>query len=660
MCGIAALFASKAHDLSLIHRMTAIIRHRGPDDEGYVFFQKDNADSFIFGGCDTPKNVYGAPQSYCPNKSIDSFNRQPCIAALGHRRLSIVDLSQAGHQPMCTNDSMIWITYNGEVYNYLEIRSELEALGHKFQTQTDTEVILQAYKQWGKDCLHRFNGMFAFVLFDRRTKMVFAARDRFGVKPLYYWISPQGLVAFASEIKQFNTLPGWNAKMNGQRVYDFLNWGVLDHTHETLFAGVKQLRGGEYLEFFLDAKITLHPKKWYHLKERFFQGGMQEASEQFLYLLQDSVKLRLRADVDVGSCLSGGIDSSAIVCLANHFLKDKQAQGKQKTFSACSEIQRYDERPYIEMIVNKTGVEAHYTYPSLDGLFDECDKIIWHQDEPFVSTSIYAQWQIFKLVKEKNVKVMLDGQGADEQLAGYHGFFGNLFYDLFRTLQWKSLITEIQHAKQRHQHVQPLFLLMNKLIPDFIRQPLRKVLGKSAANPNWLDTNMLNAERKDPFRDSQNKTLTHQSIQQILHSSLPMLLHFEDRDSMAHSVESRTPFLDYRLVEFTLGLPNKHKLSEGWTKRVLREGMTEILPEPIRNRTDKIAFATAEEDWIRVQQPKLFCNALEEACDHSQGILKPEINQWAREMIQGNKPFNYQLWRCISFGQWIKRFSVTR
>lgn len=656
MCGIAALFARKNSSLPslLIQEMTNLIRHRGPDDEGFVLFSSEN--THILGGKDTPKNVYHSSFSYSPKQVIS----QPfsCHLALGHRRLSILDLSPAGHQPLCSEE--VWITYNGEIYNFIEIRKELESLGHNFRTNTDTEVILKAYREWGNDFLHKLNGMFAFVLFDQKKQKVLAVRDRFGVKPLYYWISPKGFLAIASEIKQFTVLPGWGATLNAQCAYDFLNWGVMDHTSETFFSGVHQVKGGEFLEF-STSQLNLSyikPKRWYSLEGKTFQGSLEEAGQKFHHLLEDSIKLRLRADVDVGSCLSGGLDSSSIVCLGNKYLREKNGNGKQKTFSACSEVPRFDERSFIDIVVNATSVESHYVYPSIAELFKESRDIVWYQDEPFASTSIYAQWLVFKLAKENHIKVMLDGQGADEQLAGYHGFFGNRFYDLFCSLRWKTLYDEMKISGKNHASLRSFLLLLNKLVPNPIRQPLRKWFGKSSTRPNWLNFDLLNVNDRDPAGIVKNKTVEQQSRLQLLQTSLPMLLHYEDRDSMAHSIESRTPFLDYRLVEFNLGLHSDLKIANGWTKQVLRQSMKGILPEEIRLRKDKLGFVTAEEVWLKKENPEFFLQEIDQAIASAQGILQPSLKDDVQEMISGKRAFSYLPWRVISFGHWLQKFSV--
>ena len=457
MCGVSGFFSITPETANVVGQMTDLIRHRGPDDEGFVLFQSLSAMPRICGGQDTPSDAYQAGTAYAPKEKLNTLSDYPVALALGHRRLSIVDLSPMGHQPMSSADGRYWIVYNGEVYNHVELRAELEACGYQFVSHSDTEVIIAAYREWGKEAVTRFNGMFGFLIYDREQCSLFVARDRFGVKPLYYQVTESG-IAFASEIKQFTVLPHWQAQMNGQRVYDFLNWGITDHTDETLFAGVFQLRGGQALELDLQA-ITdgrqhyvaggkLPVFSWYQLKPQPFVGTMSDASEQFRDKLVDAVRLRLRADVPVGSCLSGGLDSSSIVCIANQLLREQDAHSLQKTFSACADVAKFDERKWIDIVVNATDVDAHYVYPALSGLFDEAPAITWHQDEPFGSTSIYAQWSVFRLAAEQKVKVMLDGQGADEQLAGYHGFFGPHLATLFKSLRWTTLLQEASDMRR--------------------------------------------------------------------------------------------------------------------------------------------------------------------------------------------------------------------
>ena len=673
MCGVSGFFSITPQTANVVGRMTDLIRHRGPDDEGFALFQSLSGIPRVCGGQDTPSDAYQAGTAYAPKEQISNLGDYPITLALGHRRLSIVDLSPMGHQPMSSADGRYWMVYNGEVYNHVELRAELEACGYQFVSHSDTEVIIAAYRKWGKECLARFNGMFAFLLYDREQRSLFVARDRFGVKPLYYRVTENG-IAFASEIKQFTVLPQWRARMNGQRVYDFLNWGITDHTDETLFAGVFQLRGGQALELDLQAIADgrehyvaggkLPVFSWYQLKPQPFVGTMSDASEQFRDKLVDAVRLRLRADVPVGSCLSGGLDSSSIVCIANQLLREQDAHSLQKTFSACADVAKFDERKWIDIVVNATDVDAHYVYPALSGLFDEAPDITWHQDEPFGSTSIYAQWSVFRLAAEQKVKVMLDGQGADEQLAGYHGFFGPHLAAIFKSLRWTTLLQEASEMRRLHGYgyKTAAIHIANYTLPENIKDKLRRAIRRTGAQPAWLNCEQLNCVAANPFQAvgaAGVETVQGLSIAQLTASNLQMLLHWEDRDSMGHSIESRVPFLDYRLVEFVLGLPDDYKLSGGVTKRVLRQGMSGILPDVIRDRMDKLGFVTPEETWLRETAPDLFREKINEAIASSGGILrKTETNKMLEDIISGRLKFSFLPWRIISFGEWIKQFSV--
>lgn len=667
MCGISGLlsFERSAFAGSDLHAMTNLIRHRGPDDEGFMFV--DGNDVQIAAGRDTPPEVLTSSLHYAPHYT--NIELQRFDLGLGHRRLSIVDVSAAGHQPMCTKDRRYWIVYNGEVYNFIELRSELKELGHVFGSHSDTEVILAAYQAWGNDCLSRFNGMFAFLLYDFEKRVMFVARDRFGVKPLYYWVSENG-IAFASEIKQFTVLPGWQAWVNGQRAYDFLNWAITDHTDETLFDGVFQFRGGQALELNL-TNMAIYAKQigarlpvydWYSLRPQPFEGDFFQAAAGLSDRLRDAVSLRLRADVPIGSCLSGGLDSSSIVGLMSQLLREQKADAQQKTFSACSDVSRFDEREFIDEVVRKTGVEAHYVYPKSEELFATHEQITWYQDEPYGSTSIYAQWHVFKLAAEQGVKVMLDGQGADEQLAGYHSFFAPHYAGLLKRGRWIKLWSEISAAKRLHGYSEWTAVkgMSNMLLPEWLRQRLRARAGKATDRPNWLAMSRLGAVPVDPFISlgSKSTSIRKFSYGQLTASNLQMLLHWEDRDSMAHSIESRVPFLDYHLVEYVLGLPDEFKLKDGITKRVLREGMRGILPERISQRMDKLGFVTPEEVWLRERAPEQFRSALKESIAASRGILNERASTCLEEMIAGKRAFSFLAWRMISFGAWMKQFNV--
>lgn len=664
MCGIAVLITlnGSPQPLKSISSMLDAIRHRGPNDEGIVFFRHQTYEGIPYATNETINDVFGSLLPYAPNEKFDGAVPPDSIMAFGHRRLSIVDISSKGHQPMCYANKRYWITFNGEIYNYQEIRQDLELLGHQFLSNTDTEVILAAYAQWGKECLHRFNGMWAFVIYDRQTEKIFVSRDRFGVKPLYYWFSEKNFLAFASEIKEFTVLPCWKATMNGARVYDYLVYNLMDHTSETLFRGVYQIRGGEAFEICInDITDRLPIYRWYTLCPKKFDSNFEQASHDFRELLKNSVKLRLLADVQVGSCLSGGLDSSSIVCLANDILKDGKKEEVQKTFSACSDVKRFDEREFVDEVTSTRNIEAYYTYPSVDNVLEVLDAIIWHQDEPIGSTSVYAQWLVFQLAADHEVKVMLDGQGADELLCGYHDFFGFRYADLFRAGRWKALIKELKAAKELHGYteVSSLKSMRTSLLPESWKKIAKKVFTQETLQLSWLNTDKLGLNSgQGKLNIPLSRSVNELSHVKMIYTGLPLLLHWEDRDSMAHSVESRVPFLDYRLVEFIISLPEDFKICDGYTKRILREGMRGILPEKIRMRIDKIGFATPEEDWIRVQKPDLFRKMLKESVKQSQGILKEEAIEELEKIIEGNKPFSSQIWRMICLGVWIKIFGV--
>jgi asparagine synthase (glutamine-hydrolysing) len=342
-------------------------------------------------------------------------------------------------------------------------------------------------------------------------------------------------------------------------------------------------------------------------------------------------------------------------------LREQNLEHQQLTFSACSHHKKFDEREFIDEVVRQTKVKCHTTFPDLDSLMEKLDLILWHQDEPFGSTSIFAQWEVFELVKKHQVKVMLDGQGADEQLAGYSGFHSMRIRDLLSKCQLPTLFQELRACRNLHQIQFPAKLLIQHLLPDFIKQPIRRRLGKiTATEIPWLNLQQFSVNQRNPgqFQIPVTGYVQRECYAQIVKTSLPMLLHFEDRDSMAHSIEARTPFLDYRLVEFLQSVPAEFKLAGGISKRVLRQGLSDVLPEKIRTRISKLGFATPEEVWVREENPKLFGALVREAVKNSHGLLNDRAIEVADEMIQGKRPFSFLLWRMIVFGRWVQRFGV--
>ena len=671
MCGISGFFAINPQSSESVRAMNTLVRHRGPDDEGYVFFKTLDDRALVLGGKETASACYTSDLPYAPKHAL--AGSEQIMLGMGHRRLSIIDLAITGHQPMSYSDGRYWVVYNGEIFNYLELREELKDLGYSFRSQSDTEVILAAWDCWGERAPQRFNGMFSFVIYDAGTQTLFFVRDRFGVKPFYYWISPSGFIAFASEIKQFTVLHGWDARLNGQAAYDYLIWGIVDHTRETLFHGVFQLRPGTLIRIdlreLLGGSRPLLPNRplvseaWYEPGHPQFEGTLEEAAARFLDLFHDAVRLRLRSDVPVGSCLSGGLDSSSIVCMVNRLLAERSAVELQKSFSARSHEKDFDEGAYIDEVIRSTGLDAHHVYPSLDNLFSSLEDIIWHQDEPFGSISIYAQRNVFSLASQQAVKVMLDGQGADEYLAGYHTYFAVHQASLLRQFRLFAFLRDVHATSRLHNYTiyHSTRDTASLLLPAWQRKLIARFVQGSDLDPPWLDLRLLHAQARNPISldGKKPKSILDLSLVQLGSSSLPMLLHWEDRNSMSCSIESRVPFLDYRLVEFGLGLPEEYKLHKGITKRVLRDAMRGILPDKIRLRRDKLGFITPERYWMKRQDPGQFRMELKEAIANTHGILSDPALNVLEEMIEDRRPFSFLVWRLLCFGKWLQQFSVS-
>jgi asparagine synthase (glutamine-hydrolysing) len=600
------------------------------------------------------------------------FNSTAGAVAMGHRRLSIIDLSDAAAQPMSYADGRYWIVYNGEIYNYIELRHELEAIGHCFRTQSDTEVLLAAYAEWGEGALDRLVGMFALVIWDKRMQVAFAARDRFGIKPLYYFATPDG-IAFASEIKQLTGLPGVEARLNIARAYDFLSAGIMEHTAETLFEGIGQLRGGECARLELQRwrlGEELPVRRWYQILE---PGTLaideREAAERFAALLAQSVHLHLRSDVPVGTCLSGGLDSSSIVCLMARELAAEGNGARINTVSACYAEKAVDERPFMEAVVRDAQCLPQWCYPRVDDAFAQAERITWHQDEPYGSTSIFAQWSVFATAREAGIKVMLDGQGADEQLAGYHGGFPYYYWSLIRRRRFAALTRAMIERHRWHgtslADEAKTFLL--PLLPPRLAQRLRRE-RQVLLQHNWLDGDALRPHLGRSAFETARESIGLPPIRDIgalcvamtQSSNLTMLLHWEDRNSMAHSIEARVPFLDHRLVELSIALGEHHKMVGGDTKRVLRRAMAGILPESVRRRRDKLGFATPEEIWFRGPLREAVLGGIEQTLAWFPGLLNAAgVRGHAADMLDGRRSLDFSLWRIVNLGIWGRLFGVS-
>lgn len=644
MCGILSIINTRADsDSKNLINACSIIKHRGPDDEGFLTWLPGEH-PVVWAGADTAGST---KEHWRYNTLLPGQNFK---VGFGHRRLSILDLSPAGHQPMLFKKGSLAITFNGEVYNYLEIRAELEASGNHFETKTDTEVILQAWDKWGVACLDKFNGMFAFVILDYNKNKLYAVRDRFGVKPLFYYQNGQSLY-LASEIKQIRTAPGYKLNINTSVVRRFLATGAVDNTDNTFDTQIKHLPGGHYLHMDLSGDSGAYQiKKWYTLNPKPFTGTFEDAAEKLKLLLTDAVSLRLRSDVTVGSCLSGGLDSSSIVCIAADLLNAKGDYAGQETVTACYENARYDEWNFAQEVIKKTNAHFHQTFPSFNQLKDEIDSFLWHQDEPTGSTSQFSQWAVFKATHDAGLKVMIDGQGADEQLAGYGGNDTALYTGLLKKGMVTSLIDEARSYKKEHGNWPYGFILaaMELGLGKGFASMLPKKYKIKTSSVDWLKDGEPSA-----VYDSPAHSLQENLLRQLYGEPLPALLRYEDHNSMAWSVESRTPFMDYRLVEFTMGLPARYVYKNGIRKTILRKAMHNIIPENIENRKDKMGFVTPEEMWLKGEGKEWFINGVEAALKIAPELFEEvKVRKLYTDMIAGKVQFDFTIWRILSFGKW--------
>jgi asparagine synthase (glutamine-hydrolysing) len=624
MCGISGILTFNQNtsiSRELIQKMSEAIQHRGPDDEGIYL-----------------------------NGSI----------ALGHRRLAIIDLSPDGHQPMAGPDDSTWLVYNGEIYNYLDLRAELEARGHQFKSQSDTEVILHAYQEYGCDCLSHFNGMFALAIWDERKYQLFLARDRFGVKPLYFSRNYNHFV-FASEIKAILAAIGTTPAPNQPLVYDFLTMGVLDHTNETFFTGINKLPPAHYM--LVDPTGQIHLQRYWDFEVNddiasLSDKEVADQSQAFFDLFTDAVRLRLISDVPVGSCLSGGLDSSSVVSVISQLIRQNKAAAvgpQQQTFSACYQNSPVDEQPHIDRVIQWTGALSHRVFPQAQGFRQELAQLIRHQEEPFASTSIYAQWTVMRLAREQGVTVLLDGQGADEQLLGYRKFYAfyglNLLRDGHPFLGLAELI----------KHFGSWEVLKTLQLQRGLRYLQGKQLGATGVVFTLLQDSLIRNFGDTPLDLGPSGSLGERIKADMTQFSIPVLLRYEDKNSMAFAREARVPFLDYRLVEFVAGLPLNLKLRDGWTKYCLRRGAQNKVPSEILKRRDKFGFATPENDWFRHALADDIHQTYQQATFLPEFVKLPQLKSHFEAFINGQRPLLSSdfFFRFFILEQWARSFILS-
>lgn len=605
MCGIAGIinFKKDVNEESL-HLMMQNIKHRGPDDEGVLL----------------DGNV-----------------------ALGHVRLSIQDLSAAGHQPMFSDDKRLSIIFNGEIYNFIELKEELKEKGHKFNTSTDTEVILSAYKEWGKECLDRFNGDWAFVIYDSHTKELFGARDRFGIKPFYYYKDENNMI-FASEMKAIIPLIK-NKRPNDKLIYEYLLYNRTDQSHETFFKNIIKLKHGHY--FTLKEDI-LSVKKWYDLKQS-VKNKTSLSPKRYRELLKNAINIRLRSDVALGVSLSGGIDSSSITSVVYHDLDRKDIH----TFSAIYGKNEWaDESEFIDPYNNSLN-NMHFTSPSAETFYNDFESFIIAQGEPISSIGPYAQYKVMELAKG-NVTVTLDGQGADEQLAGYHYFFGSYFKELFTNIKLFRLTKEVFYYLIKHKSFEAIKYMLFYLSPNYIKRKLGgKVYGyvDDAFASKWEKISTLGEDLYSP------KSL-NDSLMDHFEYKLEHLLKWDDLNAMNFSIESRVPFLDHHLVEATLPLNPNFKINNAETKYILRESVKDIIPLKVYTRRDKKGFSTPSDDWFRSSKfKKYITDMLESEKFITRGYFDAKkCKENYNRHLKGEINISKDIWKWINLEVWFKKF----
>ena len=658
MCGIAGIyhFNEEPVEPSALKLMTDLLRHRGPDDHGYAFFDR---------------------AGHCGGKvrePIEPDKTGPL--AFGHRRLAIIDLHETGAQPMVSAAGNYWITYNGEIYNYLELRAELRQLGYGFVGTGDTEVILKAYEQWGSEGVKRFNGMWAFALWDRERQVLFCSRDRVGVKPFYYYLDDKQFI-FASEIKAvLAALSSDQHTLNEPYLARFINRGLFNDGADTFFAQVKQLPPGHNLEI-SQGKIRLW--RYWDIPASCLaradagRADQDEAAEQLRELLSDAIRLRFRADVPVGICLSGGLDSSSIVALA-----PRTPAGRLSSFTTEYQEAEFSEGRYARQVAQAFKTNAHFITPTAQQYVDFIDRFCWYHDEPCPGPGPFSQWHVMELAS-KNVKVVLEGQGADELLGGYFHYFDYYLRTVFKRIrrpgpngttlrQYLGDLGAIARHTQRPRLISFLNAckhLAHDMLPERLTQTLlpinralRNISGPALMfeiTDKTLSAKSLPHYRPRPrrYQDDLNEILYWETLR----DNLPMLLQYGDRTSMAFSLEARLPFLDYRLIEFVGSLPYHLKIRGHVTKYVLRRAMRHLLPDEVADRPDKKGFPTPFALWLKGPLRPYVNDLLGSRPFTQRGLFHPDkVRTLLGEHCAGKSDHAWLLWRVINIERWMQIF----
>jgi asparagine synthase (glutamine-hydrolysing) len=570
--------------------------------------------------------------------------------ALAHRRLSIIDVSHEADQPMVSADGSLRIVFNGEIYNYVELRSELMAEGVSFRTKSDTEVLLNGFAKWGDEVLNRINGMFAFTIWDERRRQLFVARDRFGEKPLFIGRGQSQVVMLASEMKAILTHPLVRISPAAEAVRRFGGGVWYEDDALTFFDGIERFPPAHAAVFSIDGAELRRWRYWTPNYDNIDDDlSATDAVDKFRELLNHSARLRLRSDVPVGSSLSGGLDSSAVVGLVA--LERKRGAFTQNTFSACfDDDPSISEGPQIDEMVKHACVRSYRVIPSPDGLMAESQKLHFHQEEPFLSASIYLQWCVARLAQEHGTTVLLDGQGADELLAGYQSWFRLYQLDLLDRGKFVSAARETRLFNRRLRTAARGFPDSGRRFDERAAYSLPELLAVALRRPAvWHG-----AHEEGLVRPKRGMRLRRVSGETLQYNGLPALLRYADRNSMAFSRETRFPFLDYNLVDFCVRLPDHLLIRDGWQKWILREASGRVIPESIRWRADKVGYAAPLDLWLRGPLKKwayerVFSTRLRDVEGYDATVLQ---KLW-REHERGLKNNSWAIWRWISLAEWF-------
>lgn len=612
MCGIAGIYGFRNDNI--MHSFSKDLAHRGPDGEGFFFHDR---------------------------------------VSLLNRRLAIIDRT-GGDQPIFNEDKSVAVVYNGEIYNYKELRIELEKAGHIFRTHSDTEVIVHGYEQWGEHAFDRYNGMFAVALYDIKKDVLVLARDHFGIKPLYFaFTDPQKTqLVFASEIRpilQSKLIP---KRPNDRVIFRYLQFRIHDDGSETFFEGINKLLPGEIMVL---THNSIQKRRYTSLQSDLAQqiGKNQSqtltghAIEKFRQLLRDSVRDRLISEVPVGTCLSGGLDSSTVAVLVNSLLKDKVSEAKsvgdiQNTFSAIFPGAVNDEKTYIDEVVRATEVKSHTVSPKPENFFNDLSDFIRTQEEPTISTGPYAQYKVMQIA-HKTVTVVLDGQGADEMMAGYLPYYFVYLRQLYSQKKYITLLVETVQSRD--------------IVMKYCGQKLFNLFyhGQQNELKNILSSKFIDRYANEKFSvisDNLKARLLHD----IFENSLPSLLRYEDKNSMRFSIEGRVPFLDYKLVRYLFSLPDEAIIKNGWNKYILRTAMKQIVPNQILERRNKIGFTTPEQAWFLHMKNRIYTIFLSESFAKRPYFNQKQVLASFQSFIEGKVHDTLVFWRALNIELWLREF----